>query len=572
MIKEVAMSLALFGLISILSMTLFGVIAIVLSLREERGKKIIALREEEERQRLSEMSVITEIQEQVGNALDVEKVIDIIVGHLETFIPYSTASGLVIKDQNLFFKTYLHEGVSHLFIDKVRQSMVEELSKMSTNVLPLNVEQSRTGVPIDENNPRPVASQSNFPLIVSNKTVALISVAATKPNVYDNAAKAKLARVIQLASQALTRLDTILTIEKGKLMAMIGSLSDGVFMADGNNQLFIINNAAKVFLNIQKKDPNIIDVLSAMPNTYNFGDRMQTVITQNKSVEEKEVLIGQRFFKVFVSPVLDQTQNQTKVIGASFLLHDITLEKSLEQMKEDFTNVIVHELRSPLTAIKASAELLLHQKNLSEDQKEKFTNMIAIQSDSVLDEVSLILDSAKLEAGLFTVQKASGNLKDIIDQKIALFTSIAQNKFITLATEFDPAMKPFAFDTHRVGQVLNNLISNSMKFTPAGGTITVKTKMNPDSVTVSVSDTGSGIPKEQQHLLFSRFSQVESSKSHKGSGLGLYFIKGVVEAHGGKVMLDSDEGKGTTISFTLPLTPVDEKKESGHVPFQRMVN
>lgn len=566
------MSLALFGLISILSMTLFGVIAIVLSLREEKGRKIIALREAEERERLSEMGIITEIQEQIGSANDIEKAIDIIVGSLDTFIQYSTASGLIIRDQNLFFKTYLHEGVSHIFIDQVRQSMVEELSKSSTNVLPLNVEQTRTGGAIDENNPRPVASLSTFPLIINNKTVALIGVATTKPNVYDEEAKAKLARVIKLASQALSRLDTILTIEKGKLMAMIGSLSDGVFMVDGNNQLFIINKAAKVFLTIQKEDPNIIDVLSAMPNTYNFGDRMQKVITQNTSVEEKEVVIGSKIFKVFINPVLDRSQNKTKVIGASFLLHDITLEKSLEQMKEDFTNVIVHELRSPLTAIKASAELLLHQKNLSEEQKDKFTNMIAQQSDSVLDEVSLILDSAKLQAGLFTVQKASGNLKDIIDSKIAVFSPLAQNKFIKLVAECDPTMKPFAFDTHRIGQALNNLLSNSMKFTPSGGTITVRTKMNADSVTVSVSDTGAGIPKDQQHLLFSRFSQVASEKSHKGSGLGLYFIKGVVEAHGGNVMLDSDEGKGTTISFTLPLTPIDQKQESGHVPFQRMVN
>src|SRR5476651_596978 len=162
-------------------------------------------------------------------------------------------------------------------------------------------------------------------------------------------------------------------------------------------------------------------------------------------------------------------------------------------MKEDFTNVMVHELRSPLTAIKASSELILDPPGpISEEEKNKIIGLIAQQSRKMLDEVALILDAAKLEAGLFTIQKIPGDLKQLINERIQIFQAQSHEKFIKLVVDVDPSLPMFNFDPIHVGQVINNLLSNSLKFTSSGGTIKISAKPAIGSVVVAVSDTGAG--------------------------------------------------------------------------------
>ena len=237
-------------------------------------------------------------------------------------------------------------------------------------------------------------------------------------------------------------------------------------------------------------------------------------------------------------------------------------------MKEDFTNVMVHELRSPLTAIKASSELVINPPGpLTEEEKNKILTFIAGQARKMLDEVALILDAAKLEAGLFTIQKIQGDLKQLISERVQIFQATAHEKFINLIVDVDPSIPAFNFDPIHIGQVVNNLLSNSLKFTSSGGTIKISARPAIGSVMVSVSDTGAGIPKEKQHLLFTNFTQLSGADHGSvGTGLGLYIVKGVVEAHGGTINLESEEGRGTTISFTLPIDNAAAKAQTMQHP------
>jgi len=391
---------------------------------------------------------------------------------------------------------------------------------------------------------------------MNDRVVSLINISAIKINAFTEAEMTTLYKIAAQASEALSRLGNILTVEKGKLMAMIGSLADGLFMVDVNGQLTVINNAAKDFLGIPNDNPSTIDLLSALPNNYDFSGKIQRAINHKRVIEEKEVTIDQKIFQIFITPVFNVSiTTEKKVIGVSILLHDITLEKSVAKMKEDFTNVMVHELRSPLTAIKASSELLMSPPGpLSNEEKNKIIGLIAEQSRKMLDEVALILDAAKLEAGLFTIQKIPGDLKKNIAERIQIFQAAAHEKFINLVVDVDPSIPTFNFDPIHINQVINNLISNSLKFTSSGGTVKISAKPAIGNVVVSVSDTGAGIPKEKQHLLFSKFTQLSGAEhGNAGTGLGLYIVKGVVEAHGGSVNLESEENRGTTITFSLPL-------------------
>ena len=198
----------------------------------------------------------------------------------------------------------------------------------------------------------------------------------------------------------------------------------------------------------------------------------------------------------------------------------------------------------------------------------------------MLDEVALILDAAKLEAGLFTIQKIPGDLKQLIAERVQIFQSQAHEKFINLLVEVDPSLPTFNFDPIHIGQVVNNLISNALKFTSSGGSIKISAKPAIGSVVISVSDTGAGIPKDKQHLLFTKFTQLSGAQHGSvGTGLGLYIVKGVVEAHGGTVSLDSEEGRGTTITFSLPIDSSAKKIEVDEHPAlaqetksQRLIN
>lgn len=239
-------------------------------------------------------------------------------------------------------------------------------------------------------------------------------------------------------------------------------------------------------------------------------------------------------------------------------------EKEL-RLREDFTHMMVHELRSPLTAIKDSAQLIISSRSLKKSEKNKLVSIIEDQAKIMLDSVSSILDAAKIRSGRFTVQKIPGDIKKTVKESVQMFLPQAKNKKIKIITEFTENLPVVSFDPIRIEQIMNNLLSNSLKFTPEKGKITVSIRFDPAKknnhslIYINVSDTGIGIPKEKQGLLFSKFSQV-NQKNHDdpqqpnpGTGLGLYITKGIIEAHGGSIYLNSEEGAGTTISFTLPV-------------------
>lgn len=229
---------------------------------------------------------------------------------------------------------------------------------------------------------------------------------------------------------------------------------------------------------------------------------------------------------------------------------------SEEKKREDLTNMMVHELRAPLTAIKDSSSVLAsNAPSLEKHEGKKLLDIIHEQAKILLDQISEILDAAKLEAGKLTIQKTPGeNIVGVIKKSLTSFTAQAAKKQISLALEGSYELPLFSFDPIRIGQVINNLLSNSLKFTTNGGRIILKTELigniHGKYIKISVTDTGVGIPKEKQRYLFTKYSQASETKG--STGLGLYVVKGIVEAHGGSVALESEVGCGTAISFTLP--------------------
>jgi len=543
-----------------MTVTAILVLTLVFMLIKQRQTRLeIEKKSNLEKQRLYQISILKEVQDKIGYSLDVEKIIDVITGSLKHLLPYSTASSMVIKENKIVFKVNVDESVTSAFIKTVKQNMLNSLSVL-LNELPSEINETVYGIPFEDSKLNFPLSFFQIPLIVNNKVLGLINVSSTKAKQYQEQETTLLYQITEQASTALSRLENVLETEKGKLTSMISGLADGVFMLDATKNLLLINDAARNYLNLQEKT-DYFQVTAAFGSFYDISAKIDQAISTNLIVEDRSVALKDKFFEVFITPVwLHHEEEKQSSIGVSVLLHDVTLEKNLNKMKEDFTNMMVHELRAPLTAIKDSAELMVEDKNLSSDQ-EKLLSIISQQSRSLLEEIGGILDAAKIEAGKFTVRKTTNDIRKLIKDVVGSFAPEARKKQIYLSEELIEPLPSVSFDYLPLTHVLNNLISNSLKYTKEGGKVTVTAQKDADFLKISVWDNGIGIAKEDQKDLFSKFYQVRRTTqdySKKGTGLGLYITKGIVEAHGGSVGVDSEEGRGTTIFFRIP---VDEKQD-----------
>ena len=524
-----------------------------------------------QKKRLYQISVLKEVQDRLGYTLDIEKVADVIIGSLKHVFPYSTASSMVIKNNTVIFKTSIEESVSSSFIAQVKKSMLVSLQALSPNI-PIHMDEKITGIPIDENNKTDVGSFFNIPLIVGDNIAGLINVSSVNKSLYTEDEITILYQIVAQATNAFSKLTDVLDTEKGKLTSMVSSLADGVFMIDTKQRLLIINNAAKSFLNIKSPTPTLTDVLASLGGQYNLMDKIQEALKLNSVLEDKEVVINNRTLQVFITPVPD-SRDITRPIGASILFHDITLDKNITRIKEDFTHMIVHELRAPLTAIKDSSELMIevfdNKGTLEQEQQKKLLKIIDLQSKNLLEQINQVLDAAKIEAGRFSIVKKPTDVGKLIEDSIEPFLPQAKKKQILISTDIYFPLPKAEIDPDRINQVLNNLISNSLKFTPPNGRIVVSAKPDKDCLAISVSDNGMGIPENEQKDLFSKYYQIRTNPhelSKKGTGLGLYIVKGIVQAHDGEVSASSKPSEGTTITFTLPIIGNGPQVVQGHLP------
>jgi signal transduction histidine kinase len=255
--------------------------------------------------------------------------------------------------------------------------------------------------------------------------------------------------------------------------------------------------------------------------------------------------------KAFVSPVKDR---RGQLIGAVVALHDISKEKELERLREDFTAMMVHELRSPLTAVRgASSALREHEKDFPKEKQTDYLHMIEDSAKDMLTIVNDLLDVAKIEAGKFQISPRETDMADLILHKAKEFQPLAVEKGLSLETKVPDKKVMATFDAVRIGQVITNLVSNAVKFTQ-NGKVEIAFVQEDKGLKITVSDTGPGIEEKDLGRLFSKFGQLESNKTRtaEGTGLGLVIAKGIVEAHGGKIWGESVLGKGSAFSFTLP--------------------
>lgn len=365
--------------------------------------------------------------------------------------------------------------------------------------------------------------------------------------------------------------------EQSRLKASINSINAGFFMVDLNLDIMMINIVAQRLLcsspdhdHFKKKpavdeysdnyDCRMVDIEKEMQGVFDLRGQLRNCIDEKKSVKFGGLEFGNRFFNIFISPIMMAEQG-LQVIGAVVLLEDITEAKMMERSKDEFFSIASHELRTPLTAIRGNISLI--QQYYADSFKDsQFKEMIGSINDSTKRLISIVNDF--LNVSRLEMRKLKFNneqfdlvvlLRDIV-REYATAAGSMNNLYVRM--DEPKAVIPMVMaDRDRVREVVINLIGNSIKFTKEGG-VTIRLEHVDGLVKVSVADTGRGISEDGQRLLFRKFQQAGDSlytrDSFKGTGLGLYISKMLVEGMGGKLVLDSSEvGKGSVFSFTLPV-------------------
>jgi len=273
-----------------------------------------------------------------------------------------------------------------------------------------------------------------------------------------------------------------------------------------------------------------------------------------------------RILQVNTNPILDKNG---KFLGYVKSLHDITAEKEIDRLKSEFVSTVSHELRTPLTSIKGYVDLLLEQEagDINQTQKE-FLGIVKQNNDRLVNLINDLLDISRIESGRVHLKIKSCDLSEILTEVTDTFRTLANQKKQILKIVKPKILAKVAADRDRLSQVIANLVSNAIKYTPTGGSFKVEVSQNGSVAQVAISDTGIGISQEDQANLFTKFFRVDSSLTRDvgGSGLGLSICKTIIELHGGKIWVKSELGKGSSFFFTLPIVQeVKQKEELGKV-------
>lgn len=361
-----------------------------------------------------------------------------------------------------------------------------------------------------------------------------------------------------------------LALEKERDETLLESMSEGMIALDDQGKIVLINSVALSMFSLDKQARNVsfaesVPLLNqegkpAAPETLptsilTTGEVLNQVysITQNDAAARKTLL------NISASPI----KLEGRIAGAILVVRDVTKEREVDRMKTEFISLASHQLRTPLSAIKWFSEMLLNGDagELSAEQKD-FTKNISDSTDRMVELVNSLLNISRIESGRIIIDPKPTDLKELIGGIVNDLKAKTEERQQTLIISVHSDLPKINLDSRLIGQVYLNLLTNAVKYTPKNGEISVIVSKKGDDVISQVTDNGYGIPKAQQGRVFEKFFRAENVAKFEtdGTGLGLYLIKAVIESSGGKIWFESEEGKGTSFWFTIPLSGMKAKE------------
>ncbi|MCK8817964.1 ATP-binding protein [Natroniella sulfidigena] len=345
--------------------------------------------------------------------------------------------------------------------------------------------------------------------------------------------------------------------EKKKSEAIVKSISNPLLVTDNQNKLLLMNSKAEKLFALDEQKVKGKHFLEVIKEERIFELITRTLTTgEEQKIRDVEALRfvqdeEECYFRMTTTPVKNENNEVNLII---VLLEDITHLKEVDQMKSEFVSMVSHEFRTPLTSMGMAVSMLLEETigQLNEEQNELLT-VVKEDCERLNHLVDELLDLSKIESGEINLDFNSIKVAKIFEVSLRPFTEQAKESGIDLVAEEAGNLEVYG-DLSKISWVITNLIGNALRYTEHGGEIRLSAEKKGHKVHITVSDTGKGIPKEYQNKVFDKFVRVSDDQDEDtGTGLGLAIAKEIIEAHGGRIWVDSEVGAGSKFTFTLKL-------------------
>ena len=352
--------------------------------------------------------------------------------------------------------------------------------------------------------------------------------------------------------------------EKELLAFTLSSMGDAVVAVDVDNRIVLFNKAAEQLTGWRFEEAHnkqVDDIIKII----NEQTRQPAESPIDRVLESRKIETG-TVHDVLVARIGRQCplsataapirRNDGTMTGIVMVFRDVSQQREIDRMKSDFISSVSHELRTPLTTIRAYAETMLHDKNMTEETKIEFLQVINEESDRLTNLINGILEISRIESGTIEITRAPVNITSVVSRAVESLKHLAGKKKILLEAAIAEHLPEFFGDETKIHSMVTNLLNNAIKFTPENGHIAVSAQVNNDELVIRVSDNGMGIPKEDLTKIFGRFYRVHRpGKQIQGTGLGLAIVKEIVLRHDGRIDVESEVDKGSTFTVYLPITP-----------------
>jgi PAS domain S-box-containing protein len=561
----------------------------VLLFREYRLKKTLIEKDVDVRRKRYELAVLKRIGSKVGEELDGERMLELVTESLEQFLDYAVVSHVLVKDETYSFVATLKKPVSQEYLAALKEQTARSLEVLlDTSIKRDGVIDDVRGVFVIPEAPAHVRSYFNIPIILKGVVYGVLTISHFKEDAYNEEDMTILYKIVAQATQAVAKIEQVVKIEQSKLAAMIEGLHDGVFMVDRAFNVLVVNQAARQVLGVTGEGGvHFDDCIHRLRDTYDVRSFLEDSMTKDHVVTTREIELGERYYVMTISAVKANAEMvRGSILGGVVMFHDVTKEKEAEKLREDFSSVMIHELRSPLDGIRKISEMM-HDDDIRTDKLsyDEYVKMIHGASSQMLELVNDLLDVARLENGSLDLSPRESKVQQVVGGRIRFFEIAAQDKKVALQSSIAPDVPEICqMDPIRIEQVLNNLLSNAIKYTQEGGAVSLDVFMHKDgenvlqeardagvswfvshdeaevihegksAIVFSVTDSGLGVEKERMGTLFQKFDRKDiltQNQKTKSLGLGLVIVKGIIERHGGVVGVASQEGEGSTFYFTI---------------------
>ncbi len=531
----------------------------------ESEKKLKSLNANLEKRRF-ELEALKSLNEELTQVSDLENLLNVVNKYLWEILDCGVCSFLVYDklSDSILVKSYLRKPIPPKTLNVIHKELFSYAKgklKSKKGIKKENAKILVQGKVDSKKHEFPVASFV-LPLIAGHNFLGAVHISFFNITSSHKEEQALTQAIIASASVALDRLQTLILTQHSRTESLINSLFNGVIMFDSERKIVFINPAAIKFLKLKGRPDTLDEVLKFFP------DKSISILANKALKKDKTSFLGDlpiesRYYELHIVPVKDFTE---KVVGAAFIMHDITQRKQIETMKTEFVSVASHQLRTPLTAIKLFTDMLIRGEvgKLNREQK-KYLDNIHQSTERMVRLVNDLLNVTRIESGRLMVNPQPIDLEKFIEDIITEVKPLAGSKKIKIIFKKPrPKLPEINLDQNLIRQVIHNLIVNAIRYSsPQNGQVKISLERKGKKYyLITIKDNGIGIPAKARDRIFEKFFRADNAVKRvtEGTGLGLYVSKMIVESSGGKIWFESKNGRGTQFFVTLPTKGMKPKK------------